>query len=636
MVTTNQDTPRIIIDFNQASTWDDVFRCYVYEKHSQYKMEPRNEFFYNRQECVLEYAKILNNIQEQTVDGKKITEWYEFENISLWQFVVGDLYSNCVEETFTFLYILDKIFQKYSDYHLELGAGFTSEKIKIAKKIASKYNINLRTNHTEFKNSIAITLKSNYIAIKCKLKNYIKKKLNNKINNLFSKNFHVKTICDKFRKNRNICDNGNSVLFVSFARNNKKTRDIYFSHFNKYFSARNYNCIRMDVPYYFQIQGNVDRYITWNCNNTVDEMDSVFLDEFLTEENLNKVRKNYRKLCYIYKKFLKNGALEKAFSYNGVSFFESIENEIQERCTTNLLVAMVYLFAARNALNRLCPKAILLVYEIGLYARTLIIEGHRLGIPTIGIDHGLQHAPIEYYLHSNLTNNPQLNKYCSSIVIPRHTALTSDATFDLFSNYYHYPKDSFSTLFSQQNLSFSEIKRSIDEIAYLKTKRKTGKKYVTFMTSGVSKELINYLIKLLNPSDHFIVFKPHPDDPYADGFYKILLDNNFEVIDMRNETSFKAILMADIVITPAYSTVTIEALFMRKKVISLLNKLLHTPWDEYVIDIENINDIALCIMPKTDEEIELLCKKLGFILYEENELQDKIDIFFKSKCKLNF
>lgn len=98
----------------------------------------------------------------------------------------------------------------------------------------------------------------------------------------------------------------------------------------------------------------------------------------------------------------------RTFRYRGISLLPGLENELHNAFNRLLPDCAQMLAIARISLMEERPRAVVATYETGPYQRALLIEAERLGIPTIGLMHGMVFKNHYDYMHKGLSSKGSL------------------------------------------------------------------------------------------------------------------------------------------------------------------------------------------------------------------------------------
>jgi hypothetical protein len=96
-----------------------------------------------------------------------------------------------------------------------------------------------------------------------------------------------------------------------------------------------------------------------------------------------------------------------SFTYGGVSLMPVLRDELK-RIFLHILPECAHMLkVAKQILRRERPDGVMLTYETGPFQRALVIQASRMGIPTIGLQHGGIPFGHSDYMHSSVTATPQ-------------------------------------------------------------------------------------------------------------------------------------------------------------------------------------------------------------------------------------
>jgi hypothetical protein len=143
----------------------------------------------------------------------------------------------------------------------------------------------------------------------------------------------------------------------------------------------------------------------------------------------------------IYKRLMANGWAGPALEYGGVDLSAVIQHRFSYLFTRYLPQAVDYIGAIEVAVTSEKTDLMLCVYEEGPYGRAGTIVGHRMGIPTVALQHGMVAGPYNagFYFSKVSTDVLRDGIACP---IPTRTAVYGQHAKSLLTEISAYPEDS--------------------------------------------------------------------------------------------------------------------------------------------------------------------------------------------------
>lgn len=209
--------------------------------------------------------------------------------------------------------------------------------------------------------------------------------------------------------------------------------------------------------------------------------------------------------------------------------------------------------------------AVVASYETGPWARAVIIQAARKGLPTIGLQHGMIFEGDPDNLHDRVTSDPNTPGF----MIPHVTCVWGPVWEDVLTRAGHYRSESVAVTGNWRYDRLYDIKQrfNIDE-AKRRHAIAPSKKVVLFLSVGL--ETVHYLRSCLeciaNREDLAPLIKLHPGVDKAEPVIELLrkLGKSEEVLVTGQ--LIDALLMSDLVVSQ-YSTAISEAAMVEKPVI---------------------------------------------------------------------
>jgi len=542
---------------------------------------------YRQHEILLRKNKKFNDFQDLTIDSFSFPGIFEFEGISLWQFITERCYDAYPREVIEIIEYITKLIEKFNPEKIRVFGNLKNPHKAVLELIAEHYEKEIsffdisdpvNTGNQEADNKL-FSVEPAY------------KKLEE------GDHFAIRNYACSIKNNiAGLVDN---VLLLSYPRVWRKNCngveiDFFYEAFKTFFKEKQWEPIRVDVSYYFTIQGSKKEYIDSCKTGEKGGFPTIFFDEYYDDEIVHVVEKCRRIFERNFNYFSKTREFRSAFTWNGISFFKPLYDfwkylfvdYLAKKCVTAILTS-------RRILRLLKPKVIFAVYEVGIYARAMIIEAHRMGVPSIGLAQSVIIPENSYYCNKNVSNNPNLVKGFYGFVVPTKTLVFWNHDKELLTKTLYYPEDAVFVLgFDWKLLNRNCEALRKDKIEVLKKEWFSGSKKIALILTQLSTlEAVSWIVKKLDPSKYSILVKLHPFDKNEHLYYKTFTENNFEVKIIRDYL-YESIEMADLIFAPLYSSVVLDCMALEKRffVYKAFDVGCTLPWEDYVKDISELYD----------------------------------------------
>ena len=246
------------------------------------------------------------------------------------------------------------------------------------------------------------------------------------------------------------------------------------------------------------------------------------------------------------------------FKYNKVSLLPALSEILLEGISRYLPECIRTLKTAEYLLQVEQPAAVIITYEVGLEGRALVIQAHRAGIPTIGLQHGAIFFNHSDYMHNRIIPDARIST--AGFNVPTLTCVWGPFWHRVLTDVGHYPTNAVAVTGNWRYDSMG-IDTSADVKQNLKAEFSilAEKKLVVVLSSG--QDVINFLHHSLtaietDPSCAPII-KLHP----IDNIFSIkqgLLELGHAHLQFLSNRLNDALFAADLVISQ-WSTVVAEA-----------------------------------------------------------------------------
>jgi len=544
---------------------------------------------YRQHEILLRKNKIFNDIQDLRIDSLSFPEILKFEGISLWQFVTERCYDAYPREIIEIIEYVTELIKKFNPEKLRVFGKLKNPQRAVLELIAEHYKKEI----SFFNISAPVNTGNQEADNKLFSVDPAYKKLEE------GERFAFRDYISSVRKYFPESQPSNRVLLLSYPRVWTKNCDgveidLYYEAFKTFFKEKQWEPIRLDVPYYFSIKGSKKEYIDSCKIGDKGGFPTIFFDEFY-EDKIGEIGEKYKNIFeQNFNYFSKTKEFRTAFTWKGISFFKPLfvfwrnlfVDYLAKQCVTAILTS-------RRILRLLKPKVIFAVYEVGAFARAMIIEAHRMGTPSIGLAHSVILPENPYYSNKNVSNNPNLGKGFYGFVIPTKTLVFWNHDKEVLTKKLYYPEDAISVLgFDWKLLNRNCEALRKHKIEVLKKEWFSGSKKIALILTQLSTlEVVSWIVKKLDPSKYSILVKLHPFDKNEHLYYKTFTENNFEVKVIRDYL-YESIEMADLIFAPRYSSVVLDCMALEKRffVYKAFDVGYAFPWEDYVKDMSELDD----------------------------------------------
>lgn len=536
-------------------------------------------------ELQLRWITQLDAISRTPLERRPIREWLRFEGISLWQFVPESCYLGTavpLQETIELIEYLSDLIEQFRPSRLVLAARWQEHQNIVVALISRKYGVPIECYSFE---KVPRVDQENP---KTNRPDDPYRRLDE------GQPVAIRNYVSSLRKIRPIsCIGDHPILLLSFPRAweqtlDRKRIDSFYEPFRLFFQERNLTPIRIELPYYFQIERGIRSYIDTVLEPSPDDWPTVFFDEYGSDIIDGLAQRCRANLFEMFQRWIQNPEFHAAISWRGISLViplvsfwtRSIVDHLALRCIPAMMMA-------RRLLETVRPQAILAVYETGHHARALVIEAHRRGIPTIGLQHAFIFPEHEYYLHDDIVYHPDMTKGCDGCIVPTKTLLFGPDAQRTLTHRGHYPIEATEVI----GCDWRCFRPGPGDTSVLR-ERKTGwipsgrKMALVISQPSLTFQILDHLIRKLPASEYAVLIKLHPSDKGGQAYRDILSHNGFEVQTIRDFLK-EAIQSADLIFASIYSTAGLECLYHRKRPYTYreLDLGYTVPWESFTVDV---------------------------------------------------
>jgi len=503
------------------------------------------------------YSDEYLSIHNRDLEGKTIQQWFQVNDLSYWWFV-DPIISPKFDQIALFIDRLEICIKKYNPEILQLEGYF--DKFDIIKNMCELNMIKFEPNRQ--------------IHLKFLLKYKIQKLKRTKLYNVITKNKYKKRV--KIYKNlkSNFIPKKNSTIITSYSLQRKKVIDINSGKTkNEEFFIKPvldelknkhqpYLCVDLD----YTLKG--DTAILQERIKSVD--DWIPIDILLnkkksdsTQETISSLKKSVNELI--------SYDLKSKFIYKEISVWTYLKPFFEDIFLEPYLPSYVHLVEElEKFLKELQPKMIIQVYEPGPLAKAFVVVGEKLGIKTVGIQHGnFLKSQADYMMKNIRTKN-----YLIGNPISDSTLVFGEYYKKMLNEFGNYPLDKIHVTGNLTLYNLDKIKNILDKEKLLLKNNLPDKKIVLFALSfrfGIFKDnpdirILKILYDGLKDQEDTIVYvRPHPGDKInQDILNQICPSKNF-ILSTKN-SNFEDIFLSDIVVLYT-STLGLESALFEKTVL---------------------------------------------------------------------
>jgi len=288
--------------------------------------------------------------------------------------------------------------------------------------------------------------------------------------------------------------------------------------------------------------------------------------------------KQHRQFLATYEKIISNQEFRNLFNVHGISLWNELESTFKKMVYAphlpfylNLLDSL-YLYFSKNK-----PKAIFLPYETGPFALAFISIFKKLGIKTIGVQHGYiyPNSPMYSQTHFSNDNSPY------GFPLPDITLVFGNYVKDLLVKN-GYPSEKLVVFGNPSLFNLEKIKSEFDKEKLLKQFHiLPNQKVIIFTTGKLQREyseagkydydekIWELLLKNFSGKNNlFIILKPHPSEKNISIYEKISKNYHSNNIKILRHDIFELIQLSSVVVS-VFSSTMFDSLCFNKPVIRI-------------------------------------------------------------------
>jgi len=537
----------------------------------------------------------LNRLGHVKIENKTIPNILFYDSMSLWWLCYNPL-SQFFIETISFIDNFNNFIKKTNPKGVIIRDDF--KRLDLIVQICKINNINC--SYSKF-NYFTFFLKSKFKQslkfFKAKIKT--KQKIKNRL-----------IIASKYLSNVPSLKGKN--LFVSYSTYRRKIFNL------EDYSTKSGEFIFAKIQ---KILGNKNSTIGLDIFSNIKSNDCI-LDERLSQEGNwipfeilfnDKLKKKFHKeFLKKFKKLLKSKLFQTQFKYKGINYWSSISNNFFEMTFDYHIPLWLKLYdSILLNFSKNPPKFVILLYETGPSSLSIIYACKKLGIKTLGFQHGIIHSHHPFYMHDQFLSPS--NQF--GFPLPDKLLLFGKISKDILKSK-GYPE---STLVPYGNPMFFDIEnlKKINKPELIKKYNlPPNSNFILFAPPGMriykntvhnfNLDILKKLLETINSNKNFfVIVKPHPSDDPNEYDSKLKGRKNVKIL---RDNLLELILLSDVIIS-SISTSIIDALCLERPVIKVIfdNMKMEQPYDSYAAVFEsNLNEIPIVLnkILQNDKETE--------------------------------
>ena len=493
-------------------------------------------------------------IPSQKIANKTIMEWFGVNNISFWWFIAPIIHPR-YKEAILFVDRLTSFLEKNSVKQLQLYGCY--DKISIIQQICKLKNVKLKLNSKD-QHSFKII-------------QFAKKKVKGSMYKKISKEKLMKRLKCYNNNKKNLKISKGSMIITSPGIYRRTTvyndgkigsKEFFTQPILDGFKNKN-PILCVDLDYTFRGETNILK------ERLESEFNWIPIEFLLSKKRGKTVDDSISKLKQNLKILQKN-EISKIFLYKGISLWNFLKETFDEIFLEPNLPTYIHLIDQLfNFLKQVEPSIIIQVYETGPYAKAFEVAATKLGIKTIGIQHGLFPSDTSDYMCKQIKNE----NFPFGNIIPDCTFVFGEYYKNLLTEKGGYPKDKVLSTGNLALYNIDVIKQSFSRKKLLEKYGIPDKKIVLvplsfrliYHQNNPDRLMLNEIYNGLKNSETIVLVRPHPGDLLdSQIFKKIFPASNFI---LSKNTIFEDLFLCDMVVVPPISTVGSEAALYEKPVI---------------------------------------------------------------------
>jgi hypothetical protein len=392
--------------------------------------------------------------------------------------------------------------------------------------------------------------------------------------NIITKNKYKKRV--KIHKNlkSNFTPKKNCTIITSYSLQRKKAIDID--------TGKTRNEEFFIQPILNELKNNHQSCLCVDLDYTLKGDTSILQERIKSEDDwipidilLNKKKSvNTQKTISVLKKSVNeliSNDLKSKFLYKKISIWHYLKPFFEDIFLEPYLPSYIHLIEElEEFLKELQPNMIIQVYEPGPLAKAFVVVGEKLGIKTIGIQHGnFLKSQADYMMKNIRTKN-----YLIGNPISDSTLVFGQYYKKMLNEFGNYPLDKIQVVGNLTLYNLDKIKNILDKEKLLLKNNLPDKKIILFALSfrfGIFKDnpdirILKILFDGLKDQEDTIVYvRPHPGDKINQEILNQICPSKNFILSTKN-SNFEDIFLCDIVVLYT-STLGLESALFEKTVL---------------------------------------------------------------------
>ena len=578
---------------------------------------------YDPRQIHLDLLYQLDDLEKVRIQGHPFYEVLQYGQVSLWQFVVESSFRYSLLNLAEIIHCLCDLIERYTPSCLRVQGCFGPSEKQIISQIVHKYRLLSDWGGCRFVNweqHDQSPLPASESASRSQPE--------------LSKPEEIVRYLTSTFPMRSFPSDQKTVLLAGYARSWVKISpdreiDIFYDAFLDSLKKNRIQAVRLELPYYSYVGGHTKEYIDQVRGADRGGLPTIFFDEYSGDEipaRTAQVREHFDQL---YQWYSRQPEFQQAFCLRGISLFLPMETTWKRDLTHYLPNVVSQFWIARKLVQEVRPVGMFFYYEVGSYARALMIEACRAGVPTVGIQHAPFFPEHSYYNHRNVTVGPDTQKWFTGSIIPCKTVVYGSQAKRILSEMGCYPEES--VVEAGRDWRFFSRHGATPSSRDLEQRRRQWfsryKKIALLIHSSQWEGMEKLMAEKLDPSEYSILIKLHPS-MIKDGSQNLHLyfkERGFEtcrIVDFLDD----AVALADLIFLPIRTSAAMHCLTVGKEFYYFdpVPPPVTIPWKAFGVDMEQTDHYEpISYSPEQQQEINRFLKSMG---YDETITKDQFDV----------
>jgi len=502
--------------------------------------------------------EIFNELENEVVRGKKLSELFMYDDISLWWFIHPAVYLS-VKESVGFIDSFQEFIESHRPKEVIVASDFN--KLPLIRQICKKYHIKVSYSKIQYLQFQIVSWITRQVQ-PFRYKRITQNKSNTRLELFKNKKKEIPTMKDK-------------IVFAVATAYRRKIFDLNTgdSKYGEFLIGPVIDMVRkmgeevvcIDTDYTFK--GQFDLY-SQRLNEDIPWFPlEIIIDKIGSNTKLNK-------FLNFYAQIINDNEFNSIFTYDKINYWKQLENDFISMSYFPYLPTYIGLIDSCDKFfktNR--PRVIFIPYEAGPLALPIIIACQKNNIRTIGFQHGLIYGINPDYSHRNFRSE----KDPMGMPLPDYLLLFGNFAKNKLIEQKTYPREKL-VVFGHS--MYFDVDKAISVLSTIDIKEKykipKNKKIILFTTGRFQRyyhgfETRNHDEKILekllqefgNNADYHVILKPHPTEDYLE-YYRNLISQykatNFVIVQ---SDLFELLYMADVVVC-YFSTILLDSITLCK------------------------------------------------------------------------